>query len=193
MEIRRFEQEDTTETIQNIMDTISKKKVQSYCKKVLKKCSFKSSKDMKNLSGLVIWLYVYKFYDEVISICELIKNVEFAGNYTLWDEFDTIYCFKARILRERGEVQKAQEIIDFVNQYRNPRLYPNLVPWFQNTLELNIKNAKEQFSSKSRELSWREVKLESAVKYREAGQFPISDEELELVISEQIAILSMEK
>ena len=91
---------------------------------------------MKNLTGLVIWLYVYGYYDEIISICELIKNVEFTGNHTLWNEFDKIYCFKARILRERGEVQKAQEIIDFVNQYRNPKLYPNLVDWFQARSEI---------------------------------------------------------
>lgn len=40
------------ETIQNILDTVDKKKVQSYCKKVIKKCSFKSVKDMKNLTGV---------------------------------------------------------------------------------------------------------------------------------------------
>lgn len=182
-----------TETIQNIMDKVDKKKVQSYCKKLLKKCSFKSTKDMKNLTGLVIWLYVYEFYDEIINICELIKNVEFTGNYTLWNEFDEIYCFKARILRKRGEVQEAQQIIDFVNQYRNPHLYTNIVDWFLNTLEENIKNSIEQFNSKSMAIGWREVKLECAVKYREAGQFPVSDDKLERIISEQIEILSKVK
>lgn len=181
------------ETIQNIMDTIDKKKVQSYCKKVIKKCSFKSSKDMKNLSGLVIWLYVYKYYDEIISVCELIKNVEFTGNYTLWDEFDTMYCFKARVLRESGQIEASQEVIEYVNQYRNPHLYPNLIYWFQNTLELNIKNAVEQSNSKSMEISWREVKLENAIKYREAGQFPISDDDLEKIIGDQIEVLSKVK
>lgn len=182
-----------TEIIQNIMDTVDKKKVQSYCKKILKKCSFKSAKDMKNLTGLVIWLYVYEFYDEIINICELIKNVEFTGNHTLWNEFDTIHCFTARVLRKRGENQKAQDIIDFVNQYRNPKLYPNLVDWFQNTLDLNIKNAIEQFKSKADEISWREVKLESAIKYREAGLFPLPNDKLEKIISEQIEILSKVK
>lgn len=181
------------ETIQKIMDTTDKKKVQSYCKKVIKKCSFKSAKDMKNLSGLVIWLYVYNYYDEIISVCELIENVEFTGNYTLWDEFDTIYCFKARVLRESGEIQAAQEVIEYVNQYRNPHLYPNLIYWFHNTLELNIKNAIEQSNSKSSEISWREVKLGNAIKYREAGQFPISDDELEKVIDDQIEVLSKVK
>lgn len=182
-----------TETIQNIMNSTDKKRIQSYCKKVLKKCSFKSAKDMKNLSGLVIWLYIYEMYDEILNIVELIKDVQFTGNYTLWEGFDTIYSFKARVLRERGELEEAKEIIDFVNQYRAPHLYCNLVDWFNNTLELNIKNAIEQFNSKANAIAWREVKLECAVRYREAGQFPISDDELEKVIHEQIEILSKEK
>ena len=181
------------ETIQNIMNSTDKKRIQSYCKKVLKKCSFKSVKDMKNLSGLVIWLYIYEMYDEIFNIVELIKDVKFTGNYTLWEEFDHIYCFKARILRESGKFQEAKEIIDFVNQYRFPHLYPNGLKWFNETLETNIRAAIEEAHSKSAEISWREVKLECAIKYREAGQYPMTDDELEKVIHEQIEILSKEK
>ncbi len=181
------------ETIQNIMNSTNKKSIHYYGRRLLKKCSFKSAKDMKNLSGLVIWLYIYEMYDEIFNIVELIKDVKFTGNYTLWDEFDTIYCFKARILRERGELEEAKEIIDFVNQYRAPHLYCNIVDWFNNTLELNIKNAIEQFNSKANAIAWREVKLECAIRYREAGQFPISDDEFERIIYEQIEILSKEK
>lgn len=101
--------------------------------------------------------------------------------------------FKARVLRESGEIQVAQEVIEYVNQYRNPHLYHNLIYWFQNTLELNIKNAIEQSNSKASEISWREVKLENAIKYREAGKFPISDDELERVIDDQIEVLSKVK
>ncbi len=182
-----------TEIIQNIMNTVDKKKVQSYCKKVLKKCSFKSFRDMQNLSGLVIWLYVYKYYDEAMMVCDIVRDVEFTGNYTVWDETDTILCFKARILRERGKIQEAQEIIIFVNQYRHPHLYPNIVDWFLNTLDENIKNGTEQFNSKAIEISWREVKLANAIKYREAGGFPVTDEKLEEIISEQIETLSKVK
>ena len=34
------------EIIENIMGTVNKKKVQSLCKKILKKCSFKSKNDL---------------------------------------------------------------------------------------------------------------------------------------------------
>lgn len=182
-----------TGTIQNIINSTDKKNIHYYCRKLLKKCSFKSTKDMRNLSGLVIWLYIYEMYDEIFNIVELIKDVKFTGNYTLWDEFDTIYCFKARVLRNRGELEEAREIIDFVNQYRAPHLYCNLVDWFNETLEINIRAAIEEAHSKSREISWREVKLLCAVKWREAGQFPIPDDEFEKIIHEQIEILSKEK
>lgn len=58
---------------------------------------------------------------------------------------------------------------------------------------MNIKNAIEQSNSKASEISWREVKLENAIKYREAGKFPISDDELERVIDDQIEVLSKVK
>lgn len=181
------------ETIQSIMDTVDKKKVQSYCKKVLKKCSFKSVNDMHNLADLADWLYVYGYYDEILKIAELIKEIQFSGNYGLWDHIDSIYCMKVRILRERGEVQKVQEIIDFINQYRAPHLYENVAGWFNSSLEENIKMAREINHSKSEEYGWRIVKLDCALKYREAGQFPMTDEELEKNIAEQIEILSKVK
>lgn len=74
-----------TEIIQSIMDTVEKKYVQSYCKKILKKCSFKSANDMQNLADLADWLYVYGYYEEVLKIAEIVKDVQFTGNYTLWD------------------------------------------------------------------------------------------------------------
>ena len=148
---------------------------------------------MSYLSGLVLWLYVYEMYDEIFKIVELIKDVKFTGNYTLWDEFDEIYSFAARVLREQGELEKSKKIIDFINQYRVPELYPNIIKWFTETLELNINNFIVNYPSKSGEIAWREVKFGCAVKYREAGQFPISDDELEKIIHEQMEILSKQK
>mgnify|MGYP004450960155 FL=1 len=49
------------ETIERIRLTVNKKKVQSYCNKILKKCSFKSANDLGNISSLATWLYIYGF------------------------------------------------------------------------------------------------------------------------------------
>jgi len=176
-----------------IPNTIDKKPITSLCKKISKKFSYKSSNDLENLANLVTWLYIYNYYDEALEICDLINEIKFNGNYTLWDNIDTLYCIKARILREQGSLTNSNEIVCFVNQYRNPHLYKNIVDWFENTLDFNIKNAIEQFNSKSLATNWRLVKLQCAIKYREAGNFPISNTALEKIISEQITILSQNK
>lgn len=181
-----------TELIEYIMETVDKKCVQSNCKRILKKCSFQSSKDLSNVTELALWLYIYGFYDEVIKVCDLIKDVPFTGNYTLWDNVDAALCIKARLLRERGKVKESQEIIQLVNEHRHPELYINGLEWFTKTLDINIEsNLKDNFKTAARE--WRLIKLKAAIKYREAGNYPLSDEYFEDVIKELMSILSKER
>lgn len=143
------------EIIQNIMDTVDKKGIQSNCKKILKKCSMKSAKD----TGLITELAM---------------------------------CLKARILREQGDLNESKQIIEFVNQYRKPELYKNGVDWFLNTLDINIQSNLEE-NCKAGAKSWRLLKLELAIAYREAGKYPVSDDELEMIIKELKELLSKEK
>lgn len=126
------------ELIQNIMDTVNKRGVRSNCKKILKKCSMKSAKDTGFITELAIWLYVYDCVKEAVTVCDLLKNIEFNGNYTLWSNIDHALCLKARIIREEGKTAESNALIDYVNQYRNPELYQNTVDWFLNTLDKNI-------------------------------------------------------
>lgn len=181
-----------TELIQHIMETVDKKCVQSNCRRILKKCSFKSGKDLNNITELAVWLYVYGFCKEAIAVCDIVKDIPFTGNYTLWDNVDTALCLKARILREQGNNIKSSEIVDLVNEHRHPELYGNGVGWFTETLDKNIKsNLEDNFKSGARE--WRMIKLEKAISYREAGGYPLSDGYLEDVIKEMIDILSTEQ
>ena len=68
------------ELINSIMAAVNKKKVQSYCKKILKKCSFKSKNDLDNVIILATWLYIYGYYDEAVSICDALSCITFDGN-----------------------------------------------------------------------------------------------------------------
>ena len=166
------------------MLNINKKGIQKDCKKILKKCSMKSAKDTGFITELAVWLYIYGYTREAISVCDLFVNEKFDGNYTLWSNIDHAYCLKARILREMGKVKESQEIITFVNKYRHPELYI--------TIDVNILSNRDA-NSKARARSWRLLKLEEAIAHREAGKYPISSDILDKTIDELKEILSAEK
>ena len=69
------------ELLQEILDTVDKKQVKTTCKRVMKKLSFKSVRDIENVADLALWLYIYDYYDYALQVCDLIKDVPFTGNY----------------------------------------------------------------------------------------------------------------
>ena len=89
-------------------------------------------------------------------------------------------------------MDESKKIIEFVNQYRNPELYKNGVDWFLKTLDIDIQSNLEE-NCKAGAKSWRLLKLESAIAYREAGKYPVSDDELERIIKELKDLLTKEK
>lgn len=167
------------ETIKRIEASIDSKKVQSLCRKILKKCSFKSNSDLSNITELASWLYIYGYPVEAIAVCDLLKDMEFTGNYSLWDKADYAMCLKARILREQGQPAEREELIYKVNEHRHPELYSNSVNWYRDTLNRNI-NSDSGINTKT---GWLLTKFMYAVRYREAGGHPIPDEEFDKDIS----------
>ena len=154
------------ELIERISNTVEKKKVKSLCNKILKKCSFKSENDLRNISSLATWLYIYGFYDEM--------------------------CLKSRVLRERGMHKESHILMDKVNKYRHPELYKNLVDSYERKMDLNIA---EELKNRPKSLAevWRFSKLQFAVRFREAGNFPIPDEKFDSDIRDLVAILKKVK
>lgn len=178
--------------ITDIINRVDKKTVQRAGKRILKKCSFKSSKDVSYIKELALWLYVYGDYEDAIKVCNLVDGEEFTGNYTIWDIIDDCLCIKARILRNNGDTQSAENIIKRVNEYRHPELYPNGLTWYTETLNYNIEsNLKDGYKADARQ--WRMIKLSHAIRYREAGGYPLSDSILEHDIADLVAILNKEK
>ena len=180
------------ELIQRIIDTVDKKKVQSLCKKILKKCSFKSSRDLDNVIDLAVWLYIYEYYDYSVSVCDILTGLEFTGNYNLWDSTDIALCLKARIMREQGITANREQLLEKVNEHRHPELYGNLIDWYRGTVNKNI-GFDDQYHPNKIYPGWRLVKLKVAIKYKEAGGHPISDEEFESDIKEIVNLLKQVK
>ncbi|WP_286966054.1 DUF6707 family protein [Flavobacterium sp. UBA4854] len=96
--------------LENIKNKYSKKNVQSLCKKLQKKCSFKSENDISNLTDLAFWMYILGDIDNAEKLIDLTKEVVFDGKYNIWDYIHTMWALKARILREKGNIEVAKKI-----------------------------------------------------------------------------------
>lgn len=176
----------------DILNRVDKKTVQRAGKRILKKCSFKSSKDLSYIEELALWLYIYGHYEDAIKVCNLVEGVEFTGNYTLWDIIDLCLCIKARILRKNGDTESAEKIIKRVNEYRHPELYHNGIDWYTETVNYNIEsNLKDGFKAGARD--WKMIKLDHAIRYLEAGGYPLDDSILEQDIKDLVEELKNEK
>lgn len=101
-------------------------------------------------------------------------------------------CLKARVYRERGLTDKSQELIDKVNEHRDPELYKNLVDSYEIDMDINIA---EELKNRPKSLAdgWRLCKLQCAIMYREPGKFPVSDEKLDADIKELVSVLQQIK
>ena len=174
------------EIIQEILDKTDKKVIQSDCKKILKKLSFKSSKDTGWVTELAVWLYVFGYYDYAIAVANLFDTVEFDGNYTLWENIKGARLLKARILRERGKTREAEEAVQTLLPYEHPKLYKNA----SKDLDLYARNIESNIEVGVSPQGWQLVRLETAIKYRELKGFPMRPKVLEKIIAELIETLS---
>ena len=83
------------------------KRILSPLRKCIKKLSFKSSRDLTNLSDLGMWLYIYGHTDQALKVCELAARVEFAGDFIIWTPVENLLLLGARIHREQGHKAEA--------------------------------------------------------------------------------------
>jgi len=179
----------------NILDDIEnkykKKIITRDCNKLKKKFSIKSAKDLGVLTELIILLYIFNGDAEALELNELIANISFSGNYTIWTKIVNARLTIARIYREQGKTEKAEAIIDEILPTMKEELYLNQ----KKCLELydsNIAEAKER-NSKTDMIGWGLIKFEMMVRFSELPNFPIDknqlDSDIELMKSELIEII----
>jgi hypothetical protein len=132
---------ETAGIFNDIMTICPKKKVIGLCKKLMKKCSFKSGSDVENLCRLTYWLYIYGHNDKVVEICKMTHDVEFNGNYRIWDFIYPMWGLEARILPDetRGlidlmdeqlklpdDMSSASEMLKEEQERRSRFVYPEI-------------------------------------------------------------------
>ena len=97
---------------EEIMESHSKKKILSLCKKLIKKCSCTSGEDAANLCELAYRLYVAGDEGNVLRVCEF-TNIDIPAkiNYNVWDFILFIWGLEAYIYNENGRVRDKEERI----------------------------------------------------------------------------------
>jgi hypothetical protein len=94
----------------NIMSNCNHKKVKILCKRLIKKLSFKSGKDMENLCHLTYWLYILGNIEMAKECINLTHDIEFTLNYDIWTFIHLIWGLEIRILRQEGNNKLADKI-----------------------------------------------------------------------------------
>lgn len=120
------------ELLEEIMGACPKKMVISSCKKLMKKCSFKSGASMQVLRALVYWLYVYEQSDYVLRVLKPTHELVFERNFAVWDFIFSMWGLEIRILKERGRNEEADEIVRTMESY-------HMVPLKDSSYEMQAK------------------------------------------------------
>ena len=183
---------ENLEIIELIMQKVTVKYIQRDCKKLLKHISKKSSKDIGIVAELTTLLYAFGMYEEALKVCDLIEDMVFTGNYTIWDNVVNARLIAVRIHRELGNPEKSNELMRSISSTFKPSLYMNQ----KKCLDLyddNIRFAKER-NDKPNPNSWLLLKYEFMIRFYETPDFPIDknnlNEEIEKTTQEIRKLLS---
>ena len=170
------------EIFEEISEKYENKRIKSTCKALAKKCSCKSSKDMSTLTELIDLMYLYRDFEMAVSLYNIIENVEFSGNYTVWDEILYAKWTVVRIYRETNQAEKYEKQLKSVMEYENAALYENRKRNLR-AYEEDIRIAKAQKASRSM-IGWMLVKYKVMIKCFENPEFPMDKAKLGQEIAE---------
>ncbi len=168
------------------------KMIQSCCNKIQKKLNLKSQKDLVNVSDLILLLYIYDMYDEAKAVGDIVQQVHFSGNHTLWTQIKFIRYIKARILKELNETEELAELLNEVESLLDESLFENQAG-FLSLYDRNVRSSEENgFKAQARD--WKMLKLKCMIMYNEIENFPLNKEKLnEDILSLKVELRSIIK
>jgi len=176
---------------QIMSDTAQNKKVISLAKKLGKKFSLKSGKDLENLTHLCYWLYVYGQPEKSALCCGIVDQIPFTNNFDIWTWVESIIALKMRILREQGENDKVEEyrpklLISYEGEDKTLREILNGSLLYDENIKSNADDGDEKGAN-----AWRFLQIVQLCIMRELGgskKYPI--EKLDKEIDRLKTILS---
>lgn len=166
--------------IKALIDSCEIKMIVRNCNRYLKKYSERSYKDIGNLVELVVLLYIFDMYTEAIAVCDILRNIKFTGNYTIWSQVINARFVVARILLERHNEDKSINIVDEHLSYLNPSLYQSQADMLEDIYERNVRHA----STKASIISAKLLKIELLIRHSMTPGFTIKKEILDKEIVE---------
>ncbi len=116
MDEERKKQLDTA-LVEEIMNTVHKKKILSLGRKLLKKCSFRNSSHMLNLCEMAYYLYIFGYPQYIERLVAPTHHIPFETNYNVWTYIFAIWGLEIRMMRENGAAEKASELSHMIDEY----------------------------------------------------------------------------
>lgn len=174
------------ELFNNIKAKHQNKMVISLCDKLLKKCSFNSEKDVRNLTNLAFWVYIIGDLENSVRIVDQTTNIIYNGKYNVWDYIHTLWMLKVRIFREEGNLSEAEKIIEkiiehdlipsgvFDTKEKKARMREKII----NRTTYNEINCKEEIENSLADHdikeanNWRFIAITKIIRYKEEGVYP---------------------
>ena len=160
------------ELFEQILNDCDKKRVQRDCRRLIKKCSFKSAVDMATLTELVLLMYLFRDYDRVEQLVRVTQDVAFTGNWSIWDEILYARWVVARMERELGHEDRAVQLVGSLMEYEDRARYPNRMSGLA-LYDEHIAGAKER-GEKASMIGWMLVKYKVLIRTVENPTFPVS-------------------
>ena len=164
--------------IKTIKETTENRRIRSYCNKILKKLSLNSSLDVANVTELTVLLYVFDLYDEAVKVAEILDDLEFTGNYTIWNNAEPAKLIAVKILRQNGEYDRAEGIMEVIKPHLHPELYENQRDSLHEFYDRNMGIA-EKHGWKAEARDYKLKKLEVMLYFSQIPDFPMDKQQLE--------------
>lgn len=109
--------------IQELKDTCEVKMIVRNCNRILKRLSFKSYKDIGNVLELIVLLYIFDMRKEIVRVCSIMDDIEFTGNYTIFEKVEAARLITAKIMEEEGDIEGSKSIINKLIPYISKNVY----------------------------------------------------------------------
>lgn len=141
-----------------------------------KKISFQSSKNMEELLELIKILYINGKFKECLECCKITNELEFNGNFAIWDFIHPIWQYHSLLLKIKGDNDASKAILKEIDEHYKVPINALLnTPEKAYALYLKIRNRKEldsvTYQSKieqsegdvNRQLDWKFIALSKLI------------------------------